>query len=687
MTLTTATVVLKQTIQQLNDNKASILQRIQDEYPEYIKLVNGVAVINKQAIQEATDLTAEERAELLLLYGVFESANDQVIEMEDKLVDYFNKMLEMEEAKRDAIINLKQQVHDELMARDQQEIDDLQAKYDKMSQLDNEYYSKLSQKINDARQLRSQRQEGQSIAQTQAKLATLKADNSGAYNAQIIELQKQLNQQLQDQADNDIDRELERIEREQKQREEDRQLTISAMENVLTFKDENNWYWQEAQRIWNEGPESVTGFLRSSREYMNISDEQRALEFENLTNSMNTAFSILQTAAGESDRISDGVVSNKSDEQQEKLDNVNNNLSFIQSQITEEAKELFGKIDWTNAQSFEKLDKLDNTINGVPVTIKDNLDNLYRNEIKPGTEGIKEKIKEYLGANSDIWNKLGLVDTSINKVDFNIVNGFTKTIDEISTAKTTIANGIKEATKQYYDWNKKFFTYIDEQYAKTHATKPSTSTSVSAGSKPTTSSSNKNSSSGSGSKGSSSSTKGPSLALGSAIKVKAGRTWYYTTNGAVPSGDTTGYANRTLYIVNSTNGKYPYAVGTQKGKVSSALGWVKKTDIVGYKTGGYVDYTGVANVHGSKTKPEAFLNAKQTQLFEALRDGLMRKVNTQNYSRDDKENSKEEYNIDNVNIEVKELADTDSVGKITKKIKEEIYKDATGRNNMAIRRR
>ena len=27
--------------------------------------------------------------------------------MEDKLVDYFNKMLEMEEAKRDAIINLK----------------------------------------------------------------------------------------------------------------------------------------------------------------------------------------------------------------------------------------------------------------------------------------------------------------------------------------------------------------------------------------------------------------------------------------------------------------------------------------------------------------------------------------------------------------------------------------------------
>jgi hypothetical protein len=32
----------------------------------------------------------------------------------------------------------------------------------------------------------------------------------------------------------------------------------------------------------------------------------------------------------------------------------------------------------------------------------------------------------------------------------------------------------------------------------------------------------------------------------------------------------------------------------------------------GYSEGGLVDYTGVAVVHGSKTKPESFLNAEQT---------------------------------------------------------------------------
>jgi hypothetical protein len=39
----------------------------------------------------------------------------------------------------------------------------------------------------------------------------------------------------------------------------------------------------------------------------------------------------------------------------------------------------------------------------------------------------------------------------------------------------------------------------------------------------------------------------------------------------------------------------------------------------GYSTGGLVDYTGLALVHGSKSKPESFLNAEQTaQIKEAF---------------------------------------------------------------------
>ena len=41
-----------------------------------------------------------------------------------------------------------------------------------------------------------------------------------------------------------------------------------------------------------------------------------------------------------------------------------------------------------------------------------------------------------------------------------------------------------------------------------------------------------------------------------------------------------------------------------------------------YSTGGLVDYTGLAMVHGSSTKPEAFLNAEQTAMFASLTSTL-----------------------------------------------------------------
>ena len=94
LTLVTATTVLKQTIQSLEDNRGSIIERIQKDYPEYIEMINGIAVVNKQAIEESNNLSDEQKAELLQLYGILEAADGQITEMNDKLIDYFSNMME-----------------------------------------------------------------------------------------------------------------------------------------------------------------------------------------------------------------------------------------------------------------------------------------------------------------------------------------------------------------------------------------------------------------------------------------------------------------------------------------------------------------------------------------------------------------------------------------------------------------
>lgn len=108
-----------------------------------------------------------------------------------------------------------------------------------------------------------------------------------------------------------------------------------------------------------------------------------------------------------------------------------------------------------------------------------------------------------------------------------------------------------------------------------------------------TNTTNGNSSSG----GSSSSA--PSLNKGSYVSVKPGTRWYANSYGGGNSGKA---RSGTIKYINN-GGSHPYNI--------DGLGWVKKSDIVGYKNGGMVDYTGLAMLHGTKSKPEFVLNNDQ----------------------------------------------------------------------------
>lgn len=66
----------------------------------------------------------------------------------------------------------------------------------------------------------------------------------------------------------------------------------------------------------------------------------------------------------------------------------------------------------------------------------------------------------------------------------------------------------------------------------------------------------------------------------------------------------------------------PYHISTGKKFGSGDLGWVSKSQLKGYKTGGLVDYTGLAQLDGTPSKPELVLNSVDTENFLKLRDAL-----------------------------------------------------------------
>ena len=565
-TAKSAAEMLKATVISLRDNKASILQQIQDEYPEYVDIIEGVAYVNKQAIEESTTLTDGQKAKLLQLYGVMEAAEEQTGEMEDKLFEYYNTMLEMEQAKRDAIIDMQQRVHDEMIARDQEEIDNLSEKYAKMNELDSEYYSKLQQRISDARNARADQQSANNLAQMQARLGVLQRDNSGAYNAELVELQRQINEQLQAQADKSIDDEMERISREQQERQEDREMQITQMENLLTFKDENGIYWQEALAMINGGPGSVVDYLMSST---TIQDQTKEMQQKSLEELENTA----STMAAELGEVVEG--------------NIYEMMTGIVTSVTDGIKEMespLGKIE----------------------------------------TAIYNATEEYIDTMSALFDYLG-IEVAEDKAE---EQGAETNTDTGSTTAPTPNTNTSDTT----------------------TTPPSTNTNTT-----------------------------KTVKVGS--KVKASKKAKIYTGSSGNNGGPQYFSNDPKYKVLKIKGKR--AQVRHHSLSSGVTGWFNLSDLTAYKKGGYVDYTGLAAVHGTQNSPEAFLNAKQTALFEQLRNLL---ANPTKFAKDDNVGG-DNISIESLTIDVKELADTDSIDKVVKTVKQSIYKDATNGNSMKINRR
>lgn len=96
-------------------------------------------------------------------------------------------------------------------------------------------------------------------------------------------------------------------------------------------------------------------------------------------------------------------------------------------------------------------------------------------------------------------------------------------------------------------------------------------------------------------------------------------------------------------------------------KLSSGItGWFKKSDVKAYKTGGLVDYTGLAKVDGTPRKPELMLNSEDTANFLELRD-VLRNISMKPLIIGKAFNNDMAKNIENIIPQITGLIDTNKL--------------------------
>ena len=109
------------------------------------------------------------------------------------------------------------------------------------------------------------------------------------------------------------------------------------------------------------------------------------------------------------------------------------------------------------------------------------------------------------------------------------------------------------------------------------------------------------------------------------LKTKSNATLYNEIAGPPKSGDDVVLTSANMCPITGsevdTSKTYRFNKTTFY-KLKNGSGFVKARDTIAYKTGGMVDYTGPAWVDGTKSHPEAFLSAYQTEQIGALAGAL-----------------------------------------------------------------
>lgn len=125
---------------------------------------------------------------------------------------------------------------------------------------------------------------------------------------------------------------------------------------------------------------------------------------------------------------------------------------------------------------------------------------------------------------------------------------------------------------------------------------------------------------------------------------------------------------------------------TSKGVSASDVKLIQSNrSLIGFKKGGIVDFTGPAMVHGSKSKPESFLDAEDTKNIASLRD-FLRELNLSNRSNLNYGTSNFRAGDCTIYINVDQIASDYDIDRAIEEVQRKILSSSSYRNINLINR-
>ena len=488
----------------------------------------------------------------------------QILESQQKINSIQDEQQKESEERLKNYTSLQDQILDILKKNAEEEVKTQKEKYENLKQADDDYLSALEDAIEKQRQLREQEKDYEELATKEKKLSLMQRDTSGANQKEINQLQQEVEDQRQELLDNKIDEMIDKLREQSELQTEMRDLEIEIKENEL----ESNNFLSELAAVesnFHNTDDIVEWMLKNNKELEDMSIEQqeaKILEWQELGTSWAAYLG-------------------------EKEEGYSNLLT-----TSEENIENFAQIG---------VDAIEGSIKRI-ITNEEAAQLERENNAKKALEEAEKNYNKAVGLLEDYWKKAAQMEKNKeeNKKESNIQKEYNNYMETAPNANTEGFVRSQGGDVSLYKNYMKSPGASDEQFLKTNygiTSKKSEYNSVKT--IKTTEVSNTN------------------------IQSKLNNL-YKNRNGVnTPSDIDDVYLGR--YDGDNFN-LYTSTILSQR-EISSNPGIIdnysnfqlfgrkqgKWVEISKYATGGLVNYTGPAWVDGTPTKPEAFLNAQDTQ--------------------------------------------------------------------------
>lgn len=603
-------------------------------------------------------------------------------EADTKEQETLAKLQEYRSEAIDKMADLSKTLLDIMIANDEKELENYKKTVDKKKEALDDYLDAVQDAIDKERSMRDIQDKEEDLRQKERKLSILQMDTSGLYAGDVASLQKEISDDRQSLEDTYVDNYVDNLSKQIDNQKEAYERDINRWEDYLEFKKEDmTEYQSEIDNIISSGTDSIVTYITTkSNEVTGMTKQQLAQFNKDTKQTVNDTISQYKSLNnGEIKRLLDSL--NKAatdttdiDDATQKFasnamtsyDGVNSSVQILANSIADLAGNLNTDLTeaWKSAQGAANtyLTKLQEVAKAQKALEDKDWENMTDTSTGGGNAKVAatvygkqtSDIKRYKYKNGKMVEAKGNGHTTENKQ-----------YDFVDTKKIGDRTYYQSSAGNWYD--SKDFNINKPEENNTKDKKKNF----------------------------------PKLSKDAEYGIKYGKT---TKNNTVWKAFRAGHkiiwfkdqdiseASQVAMPDGTSLGKYSASKGVnyiktnipkvKPGQTSKEIfeEMVKlfNTQYSKYKDGGYVDYTGPAWVDGTPTKPEAFLNAADTQRMEAL-IGVLQQLGTGLKSPTVSPNptSNQTSNSIQVEINVDELGSEYDVEQLARDVQNTIYKNMT----------